>query len=354
TPADACWGPASVTDIALPELKPPMIADDTIRRIGERLDAQSMILLNGDGLTPAGLVAAGRVASVIGCKVAVTTFPARIDNGAGQPSFMRLPYFPEHILATLKDTSLLVLAGAEAPVSFFAYPDTPGYLVPETCDLERLAGCEEDVVDALERLADHVNAPMDGYAVNDDSLPDMPTGDLSAAAAGAIIARLLPEGAIICGDSGGGGAAFVPTRNSAPHTWLNLTGGSIGQGGPVSIGASVACPDRRVLALLGDGASMYTNQAFWTQAREGLNVTTVIYNNRRYGILETEYLRLGVNEIGERAASLFDLGQPHIDFVGLAGSMGVPGTVAKTAEDFQQAMALSFSQPGPFVIEARV
>lgn len=354
TPADACWGPASGSAHALAQPVPAKVADDVVRNVGERLDAQSMILLNGDGLTEAARVAAGRVASVTGCKVAVTTFPARIDNGAGRPSFIRLPYFPEHILATLKDTSLLVLAGAEAPVSFFAYPDTPGYLVPETCDVENLADGAHDVVDALGRLADHVNAPMNQYAVNGNTLPEMPTGKLSAGAAGAVIARLLPEEAIICGDSGGGGAAFGPTQQSVPHTWLNLTGGSIGQGGPVSVGASVACPDRRVLALLGDGASMYTNQAFWTEAREGLNVTTVIYNNRRYGILETEYLRLGVNEIGERAADLFDLGRPFIDFVGLASSMGVPGTVAETAEDFHRALALSFSQPGPFLIEARV
>jgi len=159
---------------------------------------------------------------------------------------------------------------------------------------------------------------------------------------------------VICGDSGGGGAAFGPVQGAASNSWLNLTGGSIGQGGPVAIGAAVAAPDRRVIALLGDGASMYTNQAFWTQAREGLDVTTVIFNNAKYGILETEYLRLGVNQIGERAADLFDLSRPSIDFVALAASMGVPGEVAETGEAFQRLLERSFSQSGPFVIEARL
>lgn len=353
-PADACWGPASEYAAASPVPPRASVPDTVIRSVGDRLDDNAMILINGEGLDQRGLIAANRIAGVTGCKVAVSTFPARIDGGAGTPSFLRLPYFPEHILAALKDTSLLVLAGAESPVSFFAYPDTPSLLVPDSCEVARLAGVEEGVVDGLERLAEYVNAPPDRYAVNDYLLPDLPTGELSTGAAAAIIARLLPEGAIICGDSGGGGAAFGPAQKAAHHTWLNLTGGSIGQGGPASIGAAIACPGRRVMALLGDGASMYTNQSFWTQAREGLDVTTVIFNNRRYGILETEYLRLGVNEIGDRAASLFDLTRPNINFVELANSMGVPGTVARTAEEFRRELELSFSQPGPFLIEARV
>jgi acetolactate synthase-1/2/3 large subunit len=169
-----------------------------------------------------------------------------------------------------------------------------------------------------------------------------------------VVASRIPQGTIICGDSGGGGAAFGPTQGSPANTWLNLTGGSIGQGGPAAVGAAVACPDRQVLALLGDGASMYTNQAFWTQAREGLNVVTVIFNNSRYGILETEYLRLGVNEIGERAADLFDLSRPSIDFVALAASMGVPGRKAASVEDFVAALDAGFSADGPYVIEALV
>ena len=177
---------------------------------------------------------------------------------------------------------------------------------------------------------------------------------MTTGAAAAIVARLLPEEAIICGDSGGGGAAFGPCQSAARHIWLNLTGGSIGQGGPAAVGAAIASPESRVLALLGDGAFMYTNQALWTQARENLNVTSVIFNNQKYGILQTEYLRLGVNEIGERAGSMFNLSEPDISYVDMAKSMGVPGEVVRTAEDFSRAMEVSFSQPGPYLLEAIV
>ena len=226
-------------------------------------------------------------------------------------------------------------------------------LLPDGAEVSRLAAGHEDVTQALNALADEVNAGRE-YPVYELAETGLPSGKLNTATIAAIVSACLPEGSIICGDSGGGGAAFAPTQSSRPNSWLNLTGGSIGQGGPAAVGAAVACPDRQVLALLGDGATMYTNQAFWTQAREGLNVTTVVFNNSRYGILETEYLRLGVNEIGPRAADLFDLSRPEINFVGLAASMGVPGERVDTAEGFASALKKSFEEPGPYLIEAQV
>jgi acetolactate synthase I/II/III large subunit len=353
-PADACWGEAGDLSSSLASPKKPSVDDAVIKQVAEKIDASSMILLNNDGLSIASRVAASRIRALTGCKVVLTTFPGRVDGGPGTPVFDRMPYFPEQVLATLRDVSTLVLAGTDAPVSFFAYPEIPSLLVPESCEAITLAAGEENVTQALESLADFMNAPTSGLQVYEKKLPDLPVGKLNVMKTAAIIARQLPENAILCGDSGGGGAVFGPAQETVANTWLNLTGGSIGQGGPVAIGAAIACPERRVVALLGDGASMYTNQSFWTQAREGLDVTTVIFNNRRYGILETEYLRLGVNEIGERAGDMFDLSRPHIDFVALAGSMGVPGNVATNCEELQAALGLSFSQPGPFLIEARV
>ncbi|MBT4162517.1 MAG: acetolactate synthase large subunit, partial [Gammaproteobacteria bacterium] len=160
-------------------------------------------------------------------------------------------------------------------------------------------------------------------------------------------------GAIVANESITSGGPFGSHSRACPrHTMLSTGGGSIGWALPQATGAAVACPDRPVLALIGDGACMYTNQAFWTQAREGLDVTTVVFNNAKYGILETEYLRLGVNEIGERAADLFDLSRPSIDFVKVAESMGVPGRAVSTAEDFSSALAAAFVEPGPHLIEA--
>lgn len=354
-PADACWneeGAAVASYISAPER--PRVDDRVISEVAQMLDANSMILINSDGLSIEARIAANRIADKTGCRVSMTPFPSRVDGGAGLPGCERLPYFPEQVLAALSGVEKLILAGADSPVSFFAYPNTPSVLVPESCAVTRLSESEEDTTQALESLADLLGVSGGGYAVNQMAEQERPTGKLSTRTISAAIASLIPEGTIICGDSGGGGAAFGPCQTARPNTWLNLTGGSIGQGGPVAVGAAVACPDQPVLALLGDGASMYTNQSFWTQAREGLNVTTVIFNNSKYGILETEYLRLGVNEIGERAADLFDLSGPSIDFVQLGNSMGVPGRAVETAEEFVQALESSLSEPGPSLIEARL
>ena len=353
-PADACWNEATAAAVAYARPERQRVDDRIVHSVAEQIDGNSLILLNGDGLTLEARIAAARIASKTGCRVALVTFPARVDSGAGAPAIDRMPYFPEHVLAFLKGVTRIVLAGAEAPVSFFAYPDVPGRLVPDGCEVTTLSRIEENTTEALQAAADHLGAAGGSYAVNPAFQGEIPAGRLTAAAAAAVIASTLPEGAILCGDSGGGGAAFAPTQGSANNTWLNLTGGSIGQGGPAAVGAAVACPDRQVLALLGDGASMYTNQAFWTQAREGLNVVTVIFNNARYGILETEYLRLGVNAIGERAADLFSLARPAIDFVALAGSMGVPGRRAATVEEFAAALAAGYADQGPSLIEAIV
>jgi acetolactate synthase-1/2/3 large subunit len=210
------------------------------------------------------------------------------------------------------------------------------------------------VESALEALVEVVGATGTDYAVSRIEVPEFPQGRLSARSIAASLCRLLPEQSILCVDSGGGGAAFGPLQSAISHTWLNLTGGSIGLAGPAATGAAIACPDRTVVALVGDGAAMYTNQAFWTQAREGLSVISVIFSNRRYGILDTEYRRLGVNEIGEAADSMFSLQAPELDFVAMARSMGVAGRVATTAEEFTDVLREAVAAQGPFVIDARM
>ena len=351
-PVDACWSPAEgAADMpVVPERT--KVDEALVRKVAESLDPGSLILLDSGGLSIPARNAANRIAAKTGCRISIGCFPSRVDGGAGLPDCERLPYFPEHVLGFLKGVKTLVLAGAQTPASFFAYPDTPGVLVPEGCEVSRLSGNHENTTYALQAVAEYLGCIDGAYQASEAGTPELRTGKLSTGGISAAVGALLPEGAIVCTDSGGGGAAFGPTRSSPQHTWLNLTGGSIGQAGPVAIGAAIACPDRPVLALIGDGACMYTNQAFWTQAREGLDVTTVVFNNAKYGILETEYLRLGVNEIGERAADLFDLSRPSIDFVKVAESMGVPGRAVSTAEDFSSALAAAFVEPGPHLIEA--
>ena len=353
-PVDCAWGEARGPVAARAVPARAAVDAATVSRCAAALDGDTLLLIDGPALRAAGQRAAARIAERTGCRVLGTTFPARVEAGPELPPLARLPYFPEAVIKTLTGVRRIVLAGAEAPVSFFAYPQTPSDLVPEGCEVLRLALLQEDVVGALEALADEVGAAPAPETLNGMARPEIADGPLDTRGAAAVIAATLPEQAIVAVDSGGGGAAAGPCQRAAPHDWLNLTGGSIGMGGPVATGAALACPDRPVLALLGDGGAMYTNQAFWTQAREGLNVVTVIFDNQRYNILDHEYRRLGVNEVGPRAASLFDLSTPDIDWVALGGSMGVPGERVDTMVGLQRAIERGLASEAPYVIAALV
>jgi acetolactate synthase I/II/III large subunit len=354
-PADCAWGegrPAAARHVPIRYLPASAAAIESVRG----LDQHSLLLLDGSALTEAGLAAAGRIAAHTGARVYSTTFPARIEAGPGVYPVARLPYFPEQIIELLADVRQLVLVGAQAPVSFFAYRQLPSDLVPAHCRVQRLNQRHEDGAAALRALADALGAPPVAREAEASGgvRPELPEGRLSTRAVSQILAALAPDGCIVASDSGGGGAAFTPMQRAVRHTWLHLTGGAIGQGGPAAVGAAVACPDRTVFALLGDGGAMYTNQYLWTAARERLDLITVIYANRSYGILDVEYRRLGINEVGAKAASLFDLSRPDLDWVALAAAQGVPGDRAETCEAFTAAMRRALDQGGPYLIQAVV
>lgn len=317
-----------------------------------REDAPSVLLLSGPALGKVGLEAAHRVAAATGCKVMADCFPARLERGAGLPPIDRLPYFPELILERLAGTGHLILVGASPPVSFFLYPDYPSSLVPEGCEVVRLGTPEEDIVGGLEALADAVGAAADGGSRTEGSVPDPPSGALDTRSIGAAIAAALPEGAIVADESAtSGGPAYFLTRSAAPHSALYLTGGGIGMGLPLAGGAAIACPDRPVLALQGDGGGMYTLQALWTQAREGLNVTNIIFSNRKYQILEVELARAGVTQPGAKTKGLTSLANPELDWRQLAQGMGVPAVRPDSAEAFFQDLTRALVEPGPHLIE---
>ena len=353
-PADCAWGDgrAQPRQPFIDALRKPPIHADAIEQAAKQLNADAMLMIDGNGLTEAGIRAAGRIAAATGCRLFTPTFPARVEAGPELPAVQRLPYFPEQIHDIFASVKTLVLAGGEPPVSFFAYRNQASYLVPSHCDVVRLAHRHEDVEAALMDLADTLDArpaPAPGGA-----RPALPTGRLSAFGVAQVLAARAPEHSIFATDSGGGGAAGPLLQQSVRHTWLNLTGGSIGDGGPVAVGAAIACPERQVFALLGDGGAMYTNQYLWTAAREGLNIVSVIFNNGQYNILDVEYRRLGVNDVGDKAASLFDLRNPAIDWVRLAASQGVPGERAATCEEFDAALGKALASDGPYLIEAMV
>ena len=352
--ADAAWGdsPGVAKPNAIPQRA--KVDESAIEASAKAIEAggDTVILLEHHGAEQPAMAAASKISSKLGCKLFNGTFPARVDGGPGRVAVSRLPYFPEQVLATLDGVKNLILVGGEIPVSFFAYKGKPGQLIPEGCQVTRLSTVEEDSIDALQRLADRLGASGETVISFERKEIGKPSGELNTSTIIQSLASTLPEDVIVCTDSGGGNAAYSFCQNTTQNSWLSLTGGAIGQGAPCSVGAALACPDQRVLAMLGDGGAAYTIQALWTQARESQNVTTVIFANNSYNILNVEYGRLGVTDVGTIAASLFDIGNPEVDWVALAKGFGVPGGKAETAEELCALLEQSYATPGPFLIQA--
>jgi acetolactate synthase-1/2/3 large subunit len=352
-PADVSWSDAATTARAVSARPTPVVDVERVAKV-LRSGEPTVILVGGDATGGPGLTAAARIAEATGARWYCETFPARLQRGAGVPAVERLAYFGEAVAAQLDGAKHLVLAGAKSPVSFFAYPGKPSELVPEGCQVHVLAG-PQGAADALAALADDV-APGTVAKLAAPARPALPTGALTAASAAEVIGALMPDNMIVVDESNTSGLLLAQATAGAPaHDWLTLTGGAIGYGIPAAIGAAIAAPDRRVLCLESDGSAMYTISGLWTQARENLDVTTVIYNNGAYDILRLELQRVGAESTpGPKARELLDLTRPPIDFVKLAEGMGVPARRAQTAEELADALQAGFAAPGPHLVEAVV
>jgi len=355
-PADVSWSDGGSVAEPVRRVERGVVPASTVERVAGilRSGARTTLLLGGGAVRAAGLRAAARIAAATGAGLLAETFPARMERGAGIPAVERLAYLAEMAMMQLDGTRHLVLVDTTAPVSFFAYPGKPSNLVPDGCEVSVLAGGGDDASAALEALAAAVGSGA-APAAAPTSRPGRPSGALGADTIAQAIGHLLPEGAIVSDEANTSGT-FLPglTSGSPPHDWLTLTGGAIGQGLPVAVGAAVACPERPVLALEADGSALYTLQSLWTMAREQLDVTTVIFSNRRYAILRMELARVGATASGERALRMLDIAPPEIDFVSLAQGLGVPAVRPDSAEAFADALERAFAEPGPHLIDAVV
>jgi acetolactate synthase I/II/III large subunit len=322
---------------------------------------KSTVLLGGPACGEHGLLAAARIRAATGARVLVETFPPRLPRGAGLPAFDALEYLPELAADQLADTADLVLAGARPPVSFFAYPDRPSRLQPDDARVHTLAEGADDVEAALAAVADHLavgngtgTATGDGSLLQQPARPALPTGALTPRTCADVVGALLPEDAVVVDEAVTLGAPIAAATAGAPrHDWLKATtGGAIGNGLPLAVGAGMACPDRPVVCLEADGSAMYTISALWTMAREGLDVTTVLLNNHSYAILRGELQRVGAEQGGSASAALLDLDNPDLDFVATARGMGVPAARASTAEELAQRLRAALAEPGPHLVEA--
>jgi acetolactate synthase-1/2/3 large subunit len=318
-----------------------------------RAPGPKALLLGAGALRRRGLAAAARVAAASGARLLCDTFVARLERGVGIARAERIPYFPEQAIEFLARLRVLVLAGTREPVSFFGYPGVPSRLAPAEASRESLAAPGEDAVAALAALADELAAPAEPALAAAAARPARPSGALTPETLGAALAAVQPEGAIVVDEGATSGLPwFLASANAPPHDVLGLTGGAIGQGLPCATGAALACPDRAVIALQADGAGAYTLQALWTQARESLDVVTVVCANRSYRILQIELARAGIAEPGRNARAMTDLSHPPLDWVSLARGMGVPATRAETADALVSQLERALAEPGPSLIEA--
>jgi acetolactate synthase-1/2/3 large subunit len=353
-PADASWNEADGPALLPPVEGRPPAAPEAISEVARvlRSGEPAVLFMGGQALREPGLMLAGRIAAKTGVRLLAQTLNARVERGAGRVAVDFLPYPVDDALAALAGTRHLVLVGSKAPVAFFAYPGKPSVLSPPQCETHTLATPGEDIVGALEALAEELAAPQNApVEVREKHAP--PSSEaLTPDAAAAAIGTLLPEGAIIVDEALTAAAAFMSrTRGAATHDYLQVTGGAIGIGLPLATGAAVACPDRKVICLQADGSAMYTVQALWTQAREGLDVTTVVLNNRSYAILKHELANVGAGDAGRGALDMMELDRPDLDWVALARGMGVEAGRAETVQELDRHFAAGLRSGGPYLID---
>ena len=357
-PADTAWGPADGIVEATPPPAAPKVSEEAVKAAAAMLreSEKATLLMGGDALRQRPLELAGRIAAKTGCGILTEGANTRLERGAGRVQVHRIPYVVESALAVMRKAGNLVLVGAREPVAFFAYPDKPSLLMPKDAKSTKLAGLEDDMEAALEALAielDAIGVAPAGVAA--PRRPALPSGPIAPPAIASILGAMLPDNAIVIDESITTGREFFPeTAGAPPHDWINNRGGSIGYATPVAVGAAIACPDRKVIALVGDGSAMYTLQSLWTMAREGLAVTTLIFANGTYNILRGELTNVGVRNPGPRAVDMLSLGRPDIDWVSLARGMGVEASRAQTCEQLIKGLNAGLKSQGPYLVEVRL
>jgi acetolactate synthase-1/2/3 large subunit len=353
-PADIAWSEGG-SIAAMPFLpKPPLPAAETVEKAAAMLQSglRTAILMTGNALFGKGLITAGRIAAATGAKLFAPYPLTRLQRGAGIPRVDRVQYVLEQGIEQFKEFRQLILVGAQAPVAYFAYPGKESEFTSPDCAIHTLASLAEDYIGALEELASALPVRGTDLSAEQAERPGLPSGEITLPGLAAAIGALLPENAIVIDESMTSGRGLMAaTKGGPPHEWLGNTGGSIGIAMPLAVGAAVACPGRRVLCLTADGSGMYTQQALWTMARESLNVTTLVFANRDYAVLKREFSYLGVGNPGPRAAAMFEIGRPDLDWVHLAKGMGVPGTRVTTLDAFGKALQAGFEAEGPTLIE---
>jgi len=358
-PGDTSWQPVDAASAL-----PPRRVDARRAPSAERIEHVARVLRSGEpalivlankSTRGMALERAGQVAAATGAVLGSQFFTARIERGAGRVPLARIPYAVAQAQAFLKDYKHIITVETREPVAFFAYPDKPSLLKAEGTLVHPLVEAGEDSELAFDMLLQALDAAATTPLLQARIETPVPTGALNPTSIAHVLAAGLPEHCIVVDESlTTGRESMSLTMGARPHDLINNMGGSIGYATPVATGAALACPERRVICMVGDGSAMYTIQSLWTQAREGLNVTTIIFANNSYAILKAEYANMGAGAPGERALSMIDIDKPRIDWLAMAKSMGVPAVAVETADGFYKALVDSTREAGPSLIEVRL
>lgn len=352
-PANTAWGDGTQPVIADEPAPPHRPSPAELDAAATALRApNAAFLVGGSALYGQARVLAAQIAQAAGCRLMAPLFSPRLERGAGTVPMEQMVYVIEANMALLDGLKHLVCCGAAAPVNFFAYPGKTSTPEPADCHIQNLSDPQMDTLWCLEQLADRLEARNQMIDPVPLDLPDMPDGPLTAVTAGQVLARIMPENAIVVNEAVTSGVPIIgATANARRHDLLATMGGAIGQCLPAATGAAVACPDRKVIALSGDGSAMYTLQSLWTMAREKLDVTVLIFANRGYQILHGELANMGVGQAGKNASAMFDVDDPLLDWVALAKGHGVPGARVTTPADLALELQTGLDTNGPYLIE---
>lgn len=357
-PGNTSWGDAGTppdTKVEPFEYKP--FYSGAIDRVAEILQSgePTLIIVGGFATRGPALEHLGKIAARTGCTLATQFFTSRIERGAGRVRLKRIPYAVPKAIEFLKPFKHIITVETGEPVAFFSYPDKPSLLKSEDAFVHNFVEQGQSGTDALEALVGAVGAQKTEtqYQILTDNVA--PSGALTPDTIAQALAAAMPENGILVDESlTSGRESMGLTAGAVPHDTIQNMGGSIGYGTPVATGAALACPDRRVVCMVGDGSAMYTIQSLWTQAREKLNITTIIFANNSYNILKAEYANMGFGAPGPQALAMMDIDKPTINWVHMANSMGVPAVSIDTAEDFYAAMVRCNAQDGPSLIEVKL
>lgn len=354
-PADTAWNESNGPAPAAAAIARPQVASAAIKKAAELMKSgkRCTLMMTGELLVEPLVSIAQQIAQATGCQLLAQQSNARMSRGQGRVDVSRVPYPIAQARPALADIEVLILLGANPPASFFAYPEQPNMMAPDNCEIVALASRDDDSPAALKALADELNANKETVQIASRDSLVVPDGDLNADLVMQTVAALLPDNAVLCDESvSSGRQLFKFTAQAAPHDYLQITGGAIGIGSPLAAGAAVGSPGRKVVSLQADGAMMYTVQGLWTQAREQLDVTTVILHNRAYRILQGELTAVGVQNPGPNAQQMLNLDNPSIDWVSLSKGLGVPACAVRTAAELATAFKAGLASEGPSLIEA--